>query len=213
MLRPYSRTRSAGEDRQDRARRQDALLVPRARRVVGSRRDFPAPAPVVAPHRRRCVVPDRHRPRDRAEPPRGSRRRCRRRAAAVPLHRRRGAGGHQLRASRADTGPEARQHRPTHRVARCRRVGRRREQRRLARSLFHEQPLRVSQCVVPEPRRRHVRRRRRGRRRRERESPRRRRVDGCDMGRLRQRRARGPVDLQVGLPPALQEHATSTSKT
>ena len=77
-------------------------------------------------------------------------------------------------------------------------VGRRFRCRWPSRSVCHQQPRGIREPVVQESRRRHVRGRRRAVERRRSESSRDRRVDGLGVGRLRQRRLRGPADLSLG---------------
>ena len=83
--------------------------------------------------------------------------------------------------------------------------GRRLRPRRLAGLLRHEQRRGQPEPSVPQQRRRHLRGRRRGRRARRRQSGRHRRVDGRGLGRLRQRRLRGPLPLQVRPAGALPQ--------
>src|SRR5881296_2943486 len=135
-----------------------------------------------------------------------ARRRGRRRRRARLFAARRGARrGDRFRTSRAHARSPDRQHRPAGGVARRVRVRERRQQRRLARPLLHEQPVRVPQRALSQPGRRDVRRCRAERGCGGPEPPGRGRVDGRRVGRLRQRWARGPAGLQMGLPPALPQ--------
>ena len=63
--------------------------------------------------------------------------------------------------------------------------------------------------LYPQPRRRHVRGRRRAAGRRRRQPRRHRRLDGRGLGRLRQRRLRGSVPLQLGPARAVSQRAAA----
>ena len=86
--------------------------------------------------------------------------------------------------------------------------GRRRlRPRRLAGLLRHQQRRGQPEPAVSQQGRRHVRGRRRADGRRRREPARHRRVDGRGLGRLRQRRLRGSVPLQVRPPGAVSQRS------